>query len=93
MAVDQIDPRSGRPVPPWGSVTVVSVDPLVADVLATALVVLGPDAGLEAVKNLEDVGVLFLDDRGPELHATYNGALEPYLGDLPGRSFPTPYQR
>jgi thiamine biosynthesis lipoprotein len=84
-----IDPRTGRPVPPWGSVTVVTGDALVADVLTTALVVLGPDVGLEVVKDLEDVAVLFLDDRRATIEATYNEAMEPYLGDLPGSSFPT----
>lgn len=41
-----LDPRSGRPVPAWGSVTVLHRDPLVADVLSTALFVMGPDSGL-----------------------------------------------
>jgi len=40
-----LDPRSGHPVPAWGSVTVVDPDPLRADVLATALFVLGPAQG------------------------------------------------
>jgi thiamine biosynthesis lipoprotein len=39
-----LDPRTGWPVPAWGSVTVVAPDPLAADALATALFVLGPDA-------------------------------------------------
>lgn len=81
-----IDPRDGRPVQAWGSVTVITQDALVADVLATALVVLGPDDGLEVVKDLEDVGVLFLDDRGAALVAIHNDAMEPYLEDLPGSS-------
>jgi len=40
-----LDPRSGQPVPAWGSVTVVDPDPLRADALATALFVLGPVHG------------------------------------------------
>jgi len=40
-----LDPRSGQPVPAWGSVTVVDPDPLRADALATALFVLGPTLG------------------------------------------------
>ena len=42
-----LDPRTGRPVRPWGSVTVVASDPFTADVLSTALFVMGPDAALE----------------------------------------------
>jgi thiamine biosynthesis lipoprotein len=41
-----IDPRSGRALPARGSATVVDARGLVADVLATALYVLGPDDGL-----------------------------------------------
>ncbi|MDT8369744.1 MAG: FAD:protein FMN transferase, partial [Longimicrobiales bacterium] len=37
-----LDPRSGRPVEAWGSVTVIASDPFVADVLSTALFVVGP---------------------------------------------------
>lgn len=40
-----LDPRSGRPAPAWGSVTVIHPDPVVADILATALYVMGPDDG------------------------------------------------
>ena len=37
-----LDPRTGRPAPAWGSVTVVSADPLEADAMATALYIMGP---------------------------------------------------
>ncbi len=54
-----LDPRTGRPVPAWGSVTVVHTDPLAADVLATALFVLGPEDGLRRAAEL-DVAALFV---------------------------------
>jgi thiamine biosynthesis lipoprotein len=54
-----LDPRSGRPVPPWGSVTVVHDDPLTADVLSTALFVMGPDDGLHWAET-HGVAALFL---------------------------------
>ena len=41
-----IDPRSGRALPPRGSATVLDARGLVADILSTALYVLGPDEGL-----------------------------------------------
>jgi len=41
-----LDPRSGRPAEFVGSVTVWDEDPLVADILSTALFVMGPREGL-----------------------------------------------
>lgn len=55
-----VDPRTGEPAPRWGSVTVVAPDPLVADILSTALFVLGPDEGMKWARRRDDVGVLFL---------------------------------
>jgi thiamine biosynthesis lipoprotein len=40
-----LDPRTGEPCPAWGSTAVVAADGLSADVLSTALYVLGPEAG------------------------------------------------
>ncbi|HEY3400900.1 MAG TPA: FAD:protein FMN transferase [Geothrix sp.] len=40
-----LDPRTGEPCPAWGSTAVVAADALTADVLSTALYVLGPDTG------------------------------------------------
>ena len=58
-----LDPRTGRPVPAWGSVTVVSPDPLEADVLSTALYVMGPVEGLRWATE-EGVAALFLHGTG-----------------------------
>jgi thiamine biosynthesis lipoprotein len=55
-----IDPRTGRPVEAWGSVTVVALDPFVADALSTALYVMGPTEGMRWVQGMDDVGALFL---------------------------------
>ncbi len=41
-----LDPRTGEPCTAWGATAVVAPDALTADVLSTALYVLGPDAGL-----------------------------------------------
>lgn len=72
-----LDPRSGHPVPAWGSVTVVSHDALLADVLSTALFVMGPEAGRRWVEEREE-GVLFLEVRGGEVEASWNEAFEQY---------------
>lgn len=53
-----LDPRDGRPVPAWGSVTVVAPDPLTADILSTALYVMGPGTGLQWATERE-VAALF----------------------------------
>ncbi|MEX1311065.1 MAG: FAD:protein FMN transferase [Candidatus Sulfomarinibacteraceae bacterium] len=78
MVVDRIryghilDPRSGSPAPDWGSVTVVTSDPLSADCIATALYVMGPDHGARWVGERTDVEAVFAirTESGPLLRAT-----------------------
>jgi thiamine biosynthesis lipoprotein len=74
-----LDPRSGRPVAPWGSVTVVAEDAVAADVLSTALLVLGPDAALRWAEGRVDYGVLVLVERGDRILPRWNRAMERYL--------------
>jgi thiamine biosynthesis lipoprotein len=57
-----LDPRNGMPVPDWGSVTVVHSDPMLADILSTALFVMGPDEGLRWAEG-QGVAALFLVPR------------------------------
>lgn len=74
-----LDPRSGRPVDPWGSVTVVAADPMLADMLSTALLVLGPDQALAWARDRRDLGVLVLEEREGRLRPRWNAGLEPFL--------------
>jgi FAD:protein FMN transferase len=74
-----LDPRTGYPVPAWGSVTVIAEDPTVADAVSTALLVLGPEDGLKWARAREDVAVLFLISRGGRLERRWNPALEQFL--------------
>lgn len=74
-----LDPRTGRPVPPWGSVTVVHRDPLVADILSTALFVMGPDEGLAWLEGREDVAALFVIRRPERLEARWNAPMDSLL--------------
>jgi thiamine biosynthesis lipoprotein len=74
-----LDPRSGVPVPAWGSVTAVAQDPAVADVVSTALFVLGPEEGLRWAQRRDDVGVLFLIERHGTLVRRWNRALEEFM--------------
>ncbi len=74
-----LDPRTGWPVPAWGSVTVVAEDPLLADMASTTLFVLGPEVGLRWAEARADLGVLFIEYGGDGLVANWNGAMRPWL--------------
>ena len=52
-----LDPRTGRPAPDFGSVTVVAPSGFSADVLSTAFFVLGPEKGLELSDRLRRHGI------------------------------------
>jgi FAD:protein FMN transferase len=69
-----LDPRSGMPVPAWGSVTVVDADPLRADVLSTALFVLGPVAGWAWAED-HRIAALFLERTSDGLEARVTARL------------------
>lgn len=76
-----LDPRIGRPVPGWGSVTVVHPDPMVADVLSTALLVLGPEAGLAWLEGREEIAALFLVERDGRVVASWNPSMSQYIAE------------
>ena len=80
-----LDPRTGRPVPGWGSVTVVADDPLVADVLSTALFVMGPERALEWAGQYPEVGVVVVRSATglPQWSRSLDGAV---VGDSPTQS-------
>ena len=71
-----LDPRSGRPAADFGSVTVVSRDPLVADALSTALFVLGPEAGMQLAAQRADIEALFLIAGRNGVHAVWTSGLD-----------------
>ena len=68
-----LDPHTGEPAADFGSVTVVSPSAWIADILSTALFVLGPEKGLALSERLRAEGVanevLFLVERGGALDA------------------------
>jgi thiamine biosynthesis lipoprotein len=74
-----LDPRTGRPVPPWGSVTVVAESALVADILSTALLVLGPDAALAWARRRPEVGVLVLEERQGRVAPRWSPGMDRFL--------------
>jgi len=75
-----LDPRSGHPVDPWGSVTVVDVDAYAADALSTALYVMGPRAG-HAWAQQAGVAALFLELADGSVVASWSAAMEMWLVD------------
>jgi thiamine biosynthesis lipoprotein len=76
-----LDPRTGMPVTGGASVTVVAGDPLVADILATALLVMGPEEGGRWAAERDDVGVLFLVEEGDAVVRSSNAAFARYRND------------
>lgn len=67
-----LDPRTGRPAPDFGSVTVWAADATTADALSTALFVMGPQDGLNWLGRQGGVEALFLlsGPEGPRLLAS-----------------------
>jgi len=59
-----LDPRTGFPPPFHGSVTVLTRDTAMADALATAFFVMGPDTGIEFAKTVDGVEVVFATKDG-----------------------------
>jgi thiamine biosynthesis lipoprotein len=73
-----LDPRTGLPVAAGVGVTVVTGDPMVADILATALLVMGPGEGGRWAADLEDAGVLWVVERDGRVQESWNTAFERY---------------
>lgn len=59
-----VDPRTGRPPPFDGSVTVLTRDAAMADALATALFVMGPDEGLAFARGIDGVDAIYVTREG-----------------------------
>jgi thiamine biosynthesis lipoprotein len=73
-----LDPRTGQPCEAWGSVAVVRPTGLEADVLSTALYVMGPTLGL-AWAEAHGVAAAFLPNDGPVLLTAPFRALQPRI--------------
>lgn len=80
-----VDPRTGLPVAGGRSVTVIAQDPMVADILATALLVMGSEEGGEWAEGLQDVGVLFVEEKAGGISERWNPAFESFRVDLTNR--------
>ncbi len=83
-----LDPRTGRPAPMFGSVTVWALDATTADALSTGLYVMGPDTALAWAARHGSIEVLVLEpiDDGRALRATctsgWRGRVNPRTSDV-----------
>ncbi len=59
-----IDPRTGEPASGTQSVTILTADPVMADVYATAVSVMGPEEGMRWIEQQDDVEALIIDANG-----------------------------
>ncbi|HYN21310.1 MAG TPA: FAD:protein FMN transferase, partial [Thermoanaerobaculia bacterium] len=71
-----LDPRTGRPAPDFGSLTVWTADPVRADCLSTGLYVLGPEAALAWAAEHPGVEVLVLRPRRERVEALASAGLQ-----------------
>jgi len=74
-----LDPRSGLPAAFDGSVSVWHESALVADILSTALYVMGPDEGMEWAEK-RNVAVCYLFESGSEIKANASRAFRNRFG-------------
>jgi len=79
-----LDPRSGEPCPAWGGTAVVAAEALTADVLSTALYVLGPDTGLAWAERHQVAAAFLLNDGSVRMTRAFR-ALNPTLIPLESR--------
>ncbi len=66
-----LDPRRGEPSPAWGSTAVVAGDGLTADVLSTALYVMGPAQGLDWAEQHGFAAAFLLNDGGIQMTSAF----------------------
>lgn len=71
-----LDPRTGRPSPDFGSVTVWAADGATADCLATGLFVMGPDDAMCWASARDDVAVVIVRKTDDGLEALASPQLE-----------------
>lgn len=83
-----LDPRTGRPVHRTGSVTVWHEDPLVADILSTALYVMGADAGLDYAERHGVAAVFLVPDPADGAARTAVRASPMFMARFPAAGAP-----
>lgn len=80
-----LDPRSGRPAVDWGTVTVVTEDPVTADCVSTALLVMGPKQGVDWLRGRPDIDAVFVERSGDTTEMTATAGLVGRLETFGGK--------
>ncbi len=57
-----IDPKTGMPVHGIKSVTIIAVNPELADAMATPVMIMGVNAGLHLINQIKETGCIIIDD-------------------------------
>jgi len=70
-----LDPKSGRPAPDFGSVTVFAADPVAADCAATALYAMGPGRGAGWLSSQTDLSAVYAVAAGTDTELWVSEAL------------------
>lgn len=82
-----LDPRTGMPAMDCQSVTIVASDAAVADAYATAVFVMGPEAGMKWVEAHEGIESLIIDAKGnPSRSSGWSSVAGPIPGLPPRRA-------
>lgn len=76
------DPTTGYPAEGLTGVTAITADPMMADAWATALFVLGPDAGLPIVERTSGLDAIMVTESGEVL---YSSGMPTELRPVPGQ--------
>jgi thiamine biosynthesis lipoprotein len=66
-----INPKTGLPVSGIKSVTIVSTNAEVADAMATPVMIMGVEAGLNMINQINDIEAIVIDDNNT-LYASKN---------------------
>ncbi|MBN1593928.1 MAG: FAD:protein FMN transferase [Candidatus Coatesbacteria bacterium] len=75
-----MDPKTGYPANKCQSVTIVAKEAMLADALATAVFVMGPDAGLRLIDSMPGIEALIVDAEG---HNSHSNGFRRFLLDGP----------
>ena len=57
-----IDPKTGMPVHGIKSVTIIAVNPELADAMATPVMIMGVHAGIHLINQIKETGCIIIDD-------------------------------
>ncbi|MBN1154176.1 FAD:protein FMN transferase [candidate division KSB1 bacterium] len=75
-----VDPKTGYPADKCVSVTIVSENLMVADAFATAVFVLGPDAGLGFIERLPEIeGIIIYEKNDSLVYKVSSGLVDKFL--------------